>query len=233
MRNLRGQPPRNGRHGQVHRDGDPRGRGHVVHAKEIETREQAAEHRADDVAAIEEPEPAHPFRRRLRPARDGGQRRPHQDRGRKEEHGAGESPQQEAGNAGRNTCRIEPARDRDAEEHEDAEHRDAGLEDGVDAQGMRGRRYEAVEEEAPQAKPRHERPEKDAERDAGRADHQLQHLEPDDLVDEGRAAATEEQCQQDGERRKFHRERCGSTLPPSRCRIGAGIVRSYTMFAPS
>ena len=60
------------RHGDVRRDR------HVVNAQQVESGEQAAEHRAGDVAAVEEPEPGNAARRRLDPARDGGQRRAHQ-----------------------------------------------------------------------------------------------------------------------------------------------------------
>ena len=51
-----------------------------MNAKEIETSEHAAEHRAGNVAAVEEAQPSHALRRRLDPARDGRQRRAHEER---------------------------------------------------------------------------------------------------------------------------------------------------------
>ena len=44
--------------------------------------------------------------------------------------------------------------------------------------------------------PAHERAQQHAQRHGRRADHQLQQLEPDDLVDQGGAAAADKQQQQ-------------------------------------
>ena len=68
----------------IDRDGDVRRVRHVVHAQQIEAGEQAAEHRAGDVAAVEEAEPRHAFGRRLDPARDRRQRRAHEERRRQQ-----------------------------------------------------------------------------------------------------------------------------------------------------
>jgi len=71
-------------------------RGKIVHAKQIETGEQAPEYSAGDVAAIEETEPRHTRGRRFNPAGDGGKCRTHEHRGNQQAHGAEKAAQQNA-----------------------------------------------------------------------------------------------------------------------------------------
>ncbi|MCK7521321.1 MAG: hypothetical protein MZV64_28395 [Ignavibacteriales bacterium] len=52
--------------------------------------------------------------------------------------------------------------------------------------------------EAAEAQPAHERAEQDGQGDRRRADHQLEQLEPDHLVDQRGAAAADEQQQEHG-----------------------------------
>ena len=62
---------------EVDDDGDVRRVRHVVHAQQIEAGEQAAEHRAGDVAAVEEAQPGDAFAATSRPsARSPGALRP-------------------------------------------------------------------------------------------------------------------------------------------------------------
>ena len=120
-----------------------------------------------------------------------------------------------------------------------AEHADAELERRVDAQRMLPRVNQAREQQAAEAHPAHEGPEQDAERDRGRADHQLEELKPDDLVDQRGAAAADEQEQQRGKKtagthrmgRSVHRPIANCGLRTAECgliadcglRIGAWI----------
>ena len=89
-------------------------------------------------------------------------------------------------------------------------------------------------------------PEQHAERDGGRADHQLDQLEPDDLVDQRGAAAADEQQQQQREkslgrregksdrvRLRLSRDRFGhvrTTLQPPGELACAGPARAPTLF---
>jgi hypothetical protein len=68
------------RNHEVDPDGHVRRERHVVRAQKIEARQQAAEHGARDVAAVEEAEPGDAGRRRLDPARNGRKRRAHEQR---------------------------------------------------------------------------------------------------------------------------------------------------------
>ena len=87
------------RDGEVDRHGDVRRIRHVVHAQQIEAGEQTAEHRAGDVAAVEEAEPRDAFRRRLHPARDRRQRRAHEQRRRQQAERAEQAAEEHAAHA--------------------------------------------------------------------------------------------------------------------------------------
>ena len=89
---------------------------------------------------------------------------------------------------------------RHAEQHREPDGADAQLEHGVDPQGVPPARDEARQQQAAGAHAAHERPQQHAERNGGRADHQLQELEPDDLVDQRRTAAADEQHEQHGQK---------------------------------
>jgi hypothetical protein len=58
---------------------------------------------------------------------------------------------------------------------------------------MLARGNQPRQQQAPEAHAGHEGPEQNAQRDGRGANHELQQLEPDDLVDQRRAAAADEQ----------------------------------------
>ncbi len=74
----------------------------------------------------------------------------------------------------------------------------------VDSQRMAPRRDEARQKVAPGAQPAHVGAQQNGHRDGSRAHDQLQKLQPDDLVDQRRAAARGEQNQEDGEQAPGH-----------------------------
>ena len=187
-------------HGHIEGDGDVGGRGHVVDAQQVEAGQQAAEHGPGDVAAVEEAQPRHPLRAGLDPARDRRQRRAHQQRGRQQAHPGHGPAQQDARQAVAGVTRVHLFDIRHAEQHHEPDGADAQLEQGVDPQGVPPARDEARQQQAAHAHAAHERPQQHAEGNGGRADHQLQELEPDDLVDQGRTAAADEQHEQHGQK---------------------------------
>ena len=76
-------------------------------------------------------------------------------------------------------------------EDDDADDTDGQFQQGVNAQRVVPGRNEARQGEAAQAHAAHERAQEHAEGNGGRADCQLQQLEPDNFVNEGRAAAAD------------------------------------------
>ena len=87
------------------------------------------------------------------------------------------------------------------EEHHKADGADAQFQQGINSQGVWPIRNEARQEQAAQAHPAHECSEQHSERNGGRADHELQELKPDDLVDQCRAAAADEQQEEHRQKR--------------------------------
>ena len=169
-------------------------------AQQVEAGQQAAEHGPGDVAAVEEAQPRHPLRAGLDPARDRRQRRAHQQRGRQQAHPGHGPAQQDARRAVAGVTHVHLFDIRHAEQHHEPDGADAQLEQGVDPQGVPPARDEARQQQAAQAHAAHERPQQHAEGNGGRADHQLQELEPDDLVDQRRTAAADEQHEQHGQK---------------------------------
>src|SRR5262249_56972659 len=88
--------------------------------------------------------------------------------------------------------------ERHAEQNEHAGDADAELERGVDAQRMLIGGDEPRQQQAAETHAAHEGAEQDAERDRRRSDDELKELEPDDLVDQRRAAAADEKEKQRG-----------------------------------
>ena len=187
-------------HGHIEGEGDVGGRGHVVDAQQVEAGQQAAEHGPGDVAAVEEAQPRHPLGAGLDPARDRRQRRAHQQRGRQQAHPGHGPAQQDARRAVAGVTHVDLFDIRHAEQHREPDGADAQLEQGVDPQGVPPARDEPRQQQAARAHAAHERPQQHAEGDGGRADHQLQELEPDDLVDQRRTAAADEQHEQHGQK---------------------------------
>ena len=178
------------RHGREGRDQ------HVVHAQQVEAGRETSQHRAGDIAAVEESEPRHAFRRGLHPSGHGRQRRAHQQRRRQQADGGGKPAQQDADHARAGNRRVDPRQRRHPEQHEDADETDAELEVGVDLERMMRGADPPRQQDAAEAHAAHERAEQNAEGDRGGPDGQLQQLKPDDFINQcGTAAADEEQQQ--------------------------------------
>ena len=79
----------------------------------------------------------------------------------------------------------------------------------VDAQRVFFGEGQARQQKAAGAKAAHERGEQDAERDGARADHQLQQLVPDDLVNQRSTTAACEEQEQQGQKTARRAGRCG------------------------
>ena len=170
-----------------------RGGRHVEHPQQVKAGDQAAEHAAGNVAAVEEPEPGDALGCRSDPAGNRRQRCAHQHRRRQQAHARRNRAHHDADHAGSGPCRVDAADERHPNQDHDRQPTDAELEPRVHAQRMLARRYHPRQQEAAQAHTGHERTEQDSERDGRRADHELQQLEPDDFVDQRRAAAADEQ----------------------------------------
>jgi hypothetical protein len=181
----------------VDRDGDESRGGEVVHAKQVESGEQAAEHGARRVPSVEETEPRDAARCRLDPSRDRGERRSHHQCRRQQHHRAHDAAQQQPGKPQPHHGGVDVADDRHDGQHEQSEHTDPEFQHRVHAQRMLPPGNHVGEQETADAHPTHERPEKDTKRDGRRTYDQLEQLEPDDLVDERRAAAADEQQEQE------------------------------------
>ena len=181
------------------RRGHERRRGHVGHAQQIEARQQAAEHRAHGVSAVEQAHPRNALGRGLDPARRRRQRRAHQEwsaasgrsrtPARAAEWPASRAPPPPCTRHPPAACRTAPeCRTRDAEFHF-----------GIHPQRMLlARPLQARQQEAAQAQPAHEGGQQHAERNGARPDHQLQQLVPHDLINQRRASAARKQKQQQG-----------------------------------
>ncbi len=180
------------RHGSVGR------RRHVVHTKQIEAREQAADDGAAGVAAVEVAEPRHALRARLDPARHRRKGRAHQDGRWQEEEAGDDGAKQQPERPRTAPGGVDVREGGNAKQDEQPEHADADLEERVNPQRVLARRDVARQKKAPETHAAHERPEQDGQRDRRRANHELKELEPDDLVNEGSAAAGDKQQQQRG-----------------------------------
>ena len=182
----------------VDRDRGKRRDVHVVDAQQIEACDEAADDAAGDVAAVEKSEPRHPFGRRLHPARDRRQRGAHQHRRRQQADAGDDGAHEDAHHSVAGPCGVKAADERHAEEDQQPEHTDARFERRVHAQRMLARRDRARHQHAAKAHAAHERAEEDAEGDRRRPDDELEELEPDDLVNQRRAAAADEENDERG-----------------------------------
>ncbi len=167
-------------------------------AQQVEPGEKAPDDRAAGVSAVEVAEPRDALRTGLDPAGHRGQRRPHQNRRRQQADARGDGAEEEADRTRPAPRRVDVGEGRHAEEDEEPEHANGDFHVGVDAQRMLARRDVARQQEAAETHAAHERPEQHGERDRGRADDELQKLEPDDFVNEGSTAAGDKQQQQRG-----------------------------------
>ena len=168
-------------------------------AQQVEAGQQAADHGPGDVAAVEEAQPRHPLGAGLDPARDRRQRRAHQQRGRQQAHPGHGPAHQDAHQAVAGVMRIHLFEERHAEKDRQRNGADTQLKPGIDPQRVPPRRDETRKKQASRTHTAHEGPQQYAEGNSGRADDKLQELEPDDLVDQRRAAAADEQQEQHGQ----------------------------------
>jgi hypothetical protein len=120
----------------------------------------------------------------------------HQHRRRQQADPGDDRAKDDAGDAAARAGDVDAAHQRDAEQNQHAEQRDAEFEVGIDAQRMLARGNHARQQQAAETHAAHEGAEQDAERDRRRADDQLQQLKPDDFVNEGGAAAADEEDDQ-------------------------------------
>lgn len=88
--------------------------------------------------------------------------------------------------------------ERHSQEDGQASQGNAKFQQAVDSEGMEPSRHEAWKEEATGAHAPHEGAQEHAERDGGRADDQLEKLEPDNLVNEGGTTTSDKQQQNGG-----------------------------------
>ncbi len=202
MGRARRDRQRRGGDSDVDADRDIGGDGDVVDPQEVVAGEQAAEDGAGGVAPVEEAQPRHAPRRCLDPARDRRQRRAHEQRRRQQARGRGCAANEDPEDAGAGPGRVDAPHDRHPEQHREADDGDADLQHGVDTERMPLGRDDPRQQQAAQAHAAHEGAEQHAHRNGRRPDHQLQQLEPDDLVDEGGASAADKQ-QQHGRKEAF------------------------------
>ena len=187
------------RHRDVERHGHERRGRHVEDPQEVKAREQAADDRAPDVAAVEIPEPRHAGRRRLDEARDRRQRRAHQDRRRQQADAGDDRPQKEVDLPGAGDRRVDAADQRHHEQHDHAQGTDTELEKRVDAERMMACADKAREQQAAEAHAAHEDAEQDAKRDGRGSNRELEELEPDNFIYESRAAGSDKEDKQRGQ----------------------------------
>src|SRR5262249_1963039 len=103
---------------------------------------------------------------------------------------------------------VQPIDMRQEEENCQADDADGQFETGVNPERMTARGDEARPGQAPQAHAGHERSQQYSKRNGSGADHELQHLQPDNLVDQRRAAAAGKQDQQEWKKRTRRRMTC-------------------------
>ena len=154
-------------------DRDVQGDGHercgveVVHTKQIEAGEQAAEDRAGGVASIEEPEPGDASGCSLDPARDRRERCSHQERRRQQHERGDHAAQQDSRKTMTNDRAVDRTHNGHHDEHEQAARANSELEQRVDLQRMMPCRHDTRESETSDAHPAHEDAKQDAERHGG------------------------------------------------------------------
>ena len=196
FRSAFGQRETHQPHRHIDRRRHERGRRHIEHAQQVEAGQQAADHRAHRVRAVEHPEHADAFRRRLDPARRRGQRRAHQERRRQQAEPAHQGAQQDRRHPVPHRGGVDRIHQRHQEQHQNAAGADAEFELSVDAQRMLSAEFQPRQQQAAQAEPAHEGRQQHAERNRAGPDHQLQQLVPDDFIDQRGAAAAGEQQQE-------------------------------------
>jgi hypothetical protein len=137
--------------------------------------------------------------RRLCATRDGGQRRAHEHRRGKQAKQADERAQRDSGLAVTDGGDVELADEREQDEQQGAEDRNARFEVRVDAKRWEAGGDPARKREAPEAHPAHITREDDRERGRRGADHLSEQVEPDHFVDQGRATARDKKEQKQRE----------------------------------
>ncbi len=87
---------------------------------------------------------------------------------------------------------------RNAEPHQDADYPNGQLERGVNAKRMASLRNKARQAQAAQTHPCHEGSQQYSQGNRGGTDHELEHLKPNDFVNQRGTAAGGEEHQQNG-----------------------------------
>ena len=126
--------PRYRRYRQVDGDGYPRSGGHIEVAQQVETRQQAADHRAQGITAIQQTPPGNALRGAFNPAHNGGQGCAHEDGGREHTTGRQKTPQQHSTQTIPGGCHIDPVQQRQDYQNQQAEEGNACLQPGVNTQ---------------------------------------------------------------------------------------------------
>src|SRR5262249_12244288 len=134
-------------------------------------------------------------------------RRAHQQRRRQEADRAEQTTQEDAAHSVNGDLEVQTAGVWEPPQDKQPEHRDGSLEHRVHAKRMLSPRDVLREKEAADAHAAHERAEEYAERYGGRADDETEQLEPDDLVNQRRAATADEQQDEQGQEPVFDRRR--------------------------
>jgi hypothetical protein len=114
---------------------------------------------------------------------------------REQADGARDTAKEDSRQAVADTGGVEIPDVREPEEHGESEETGAEFEAGVDPQGMFAGGDQAGQGSAAEAHASHERSEQDGKRGGGRPDHQLQQLQPDDLIDQGGTPAPDEKSE--------------------------------------
>jgi hypothetical protein len=192
---------------QVQHDGHVGGGRHVVDAQQVEPGEPCAGDRAGEVAAVEEAEPRDPLRGRFHPAGNGRQRGAHENRRRQQDDARHDRPHDQARGTAARDGGVCGADHRHQEQRHQAEERNPDFEVRVDLQRMMTGIDVPGQQQASEAHAAHEHSQEDAKRDGRRSDGELEELEPDDFIDQGRTAGPHEEQE---ERRQ-----------PALCRIEA------------
>ena len=177
-----------------------------MHAQEVETREQAPTDGSDDVARVEESHPGDSLTRRLHVARDGWECGAHQDRRGEQHQRTQRGPNEHVRHARRRQARVYPVHAGEEQKNQKAPGGHGPFEGRVHLQRGPASRPDAGQEQAPNEHSAHERPEQKPQGYPRRADDELEHLEPDDLVDQRRGPASDEE---EGESGQVPRERTG------------------------
>ena len=190
-----GEPQTEARHQCVQGDRHQRRHDHVGHTQEVEAREQGADDGTGDVATVEKAHPRHTLGGRFHVPGDGRQGGAHHQGGRQEDDGGDQTAQEHAELTGAGDGRVDAAQQRHDQEHQQSAETNAQFEVGIHLERVMFFVNLLREHPAAQAHAAHEHTQQDTHGDGRRPQRQLEHLEPDDLVDQRGGAAPHKQGQ--------------------------------------